>query len=75
MVSQDHRPVADHRKSRPDLGPGQPVFDLVAVLVTELIAYVTGEYPLAASTIARHSGEWVQFGGSDAQREVIHDTR
>ncbi|WP_432994059.1 FAD/NAD(P)-binding protein [Dactylosporangium sp. CA-233914] len=55
-------------------GRTEPTFDLVAVLVRALSAYVAGDYALTVELISRRTGEWVRLGGSDAQREVIDDT-
>ncbi|GAA2357464.1 FAD/NAD(P)-binding protein [Dactylosporangium salmoneum] len=55
-------------------GRAEPAFDLVAVLVRALSAYVRGDYALTVELISRRTGEWVRLGGSDAQREVIDDT-
>jgi hypothetical protein len=55
-------------------GRTEPAFDLVAVLVRALIAYLGGDYALTVELISRRTGEWVRLGGSDAQREVIDDT-
>ncbi|MGI5240617.1 FAD/NAD(P)-binding protein [Dactylosporangium sp. CA-139066] len=55
-------------------GRTEPAFDLVAVLVRALIAYLTGDYALTVELISRRTGEWVRLGGSDAQREIIDDT-
>nr|BFE57918.1 hypothetical protein GCM10020063_024440 [Dactylosporangium thailandense] len=52
----------------------EPAFDLVAVLVRALIAYLGGDYALTVELISRRTGEWVRLGGSDAQREIIDDT-
>jgi uncharacterized NAD(P)/FAD-binding protein YdhS len=52
----------------------EPAFDLVAVLVRALSAYLTGDYARTVELISRRTGEWVRLGGSDAQREVIDDT-
>ncbi|WP_433221142.1 FAD/NAD(P)-binding protein [Dactylosporangium sp. CS-047395] len=54
-------------------GRTEPAFDLVAVLVRALRAYLAGDYARTVELISRRTGEWVRLGGSDAQREVIDD--